>query len=335
MRVGIIGTNWGRMYIGAFRAAGAEIVALAGRDARKTTSIAEAEGIDLATTDVNALCAEVDVVVVASADAMHASHITTALDHGRHVLGEKPLTLLAADAFALRDRVTSPGRGRVCAVSFSYRMLPPFTALAAALAARSPVRLIDVSLRSSFIPFGVDLEGPRMGASGDFGGASHVVDAALWLARGGPAWVDAVLDGRPAHRLTMLLGLDTGGVVHLAHTPSVRPGIWGDWKLFGDDWEAEIEAGYRPDAGGWVVSAARVFEPGRATEVAQGVAPRAGEREPWAEAHAATARAFLEAIGGGDRGALATFADGARVQAVFDAAIASDERRVRVAIAAG
>lgn len=323
------------MYIGAFRAARVNIVALAGRDAQKTAAIAQAEGIPFATTDVNALCAAVDVVVVASADAMHASHVATALDHGRHVLGEKPLTRLAADAIALRDRATALGPARVCAVSFAYRMLPPFTALAAALAARSPVRLIHIALRSSFIPFGLDPAGPRMGASGDFGGASHVVDAALWLARGAPAWVDAALDGRPAHRLTMLLGLDTGGVVHLAHTPSVRPGIWGSWKLFGDDWEAEIEAGYRPDAGGWVVSAARVFELGRAIEVAPGVAPRAGEPEPWAAAHAATARAFLGAIDGGDRSSLATFADGARVQAVLEAAVASEERRTRVAIAPG
>jgi predicted dehydrogenase len=53
------------------------------------------------------------MIATTAADAMHASHVATALDHGLHVLGEKPLTLLAVDAFALRDRATALGRDRL------------------------------------------------------------------------------------------------------------------------------------------------------------------------------------------------------------------------------
>src|SRR5262245_38143661 len=63
MRIGIIGTNWGRMHIGAFRAAGAEVVALCGLDAGRARSVATEERIPLATTDVAELIAASEAVV--------------------------------------------------------------------------------------------------------------------------------------------------------------------------------------------------------------------------------------------------------------------------------
>lgn len=96
-RVGVIGTGWGRMHVGAFRAAGAEVVALCGRDAAKTARIAAEEGIARATTDVAELVDAVEVVVVAGPDATHPAHVARALAAGRHVLCEKPLALTRAD----------------------------------------------------------------------------------------------------------------------------------------------------------------------------------------------------------------------------------------------
>jgi predicted dehydrogenase len=48
MRIGIVGTWWGRMHVGGFRRAGAEVVAICGRDPERTRRVAAQEGIPLA-----------------------------------------------------------------------------------------------------------------------------------------------------------------------------------------------------------------------------------------------------------------------------------------------
>ncbi|ACY18597.1 Gfo/Idh/MocA family oxidoreductase [Haliangium ochraceum] len=334
-RIGIIGSNWGRMHIGGFRGAGADIAALCGRDPAKTERIAAEEGIAMATSSVEALCAAVDAVVVAGPDRLHAAHIAAAQGAGCHVLSEKPLTHAAEDARALcrRAEAQTPSGARVCAVSFPYRMLPPFVALADWLGERAPAAWLTVTLRTSFgAAEGRAEEGPIQGASADFGGASHVLDAAFWLLRARPRWVEAHLVGRPAHSLAMHIGLDSGAVVAVNHAASHEPGIHGRWHLLGDGWEARAQAGYRPALGGWVAEPSEGFEGGAWRVLGERVAPHAGG-EPWADAHRATAAAFLAAIAGARDPAsqrLARFRHGADVQAAFAAAIASERAHARV-----
>jgi myo-inositol 2-dehydrogenase / D-chiro-inositol 1-dehydrogenase len=319
-RVGIIGTGWGRMHIGGFRVAGASVVAICGRDPERTAAIAAREGIELAFTDVNKLCAAVDLVVVASPDGLHHAHVCAALDAGRQVLCEKPLTIAAADARDLVERAAKAATR--CAVSFPYRHLPPLLTLSHWLADRSPVRQIDVTVRSGFLR----RVGASEGESGDFGGSSHVIDAALWLAASEPIWVQAALDGKPTHSASLQLGLRSGARITLVHRPTIEPGIHGNWALCGEDWEAGFFAGYQPQLGGWRISAPRAFvEGGGWVDVAEGAEPKPGQREPWAEAHVSLARAFLK-----DGRGLAAFADGARVQAVIDGALRSESSGQRV-----
>lgn len=316
MKVGVIGTSWGLMHVGAFRAAGAEVAMLCGRDAHKTREIARREGIPRATTDVDELCREVEAVVVASSDAMHHAHVLAALKAGRHVFCEKPLAMSSREADELVAAAEAAPSLRAN-VNFPYRQLPPLTALRGWLAGMPPVREVDVVLRSSFIM--------RTGSegSGDFGGASHPIDAALWLTRSRPLWVNASLDG---HALSLQVGLSSGARLTLSHRPTAEPGIHGAWAIGGDGWEAGFFAGYQPTLGGWRVSAPRVFVEDAWRDVAAGVEPRHGEREPWAEAHVAAARIFLAA------GALASFRDGAAVQAVLDAADRSQRLEMRVTL---
>src|SRR4051794_31521941 len=101
MLVGIIGTRWGLMHVGAFRSAGAEVCGISGKDLARTRQVAQREGISLATDDVAELCRRSQIVVVASPDAMHVEHVSMALRAGAHVLCEKPLTLRAEDAETL------------------------------------------------------------------------------------------------------------------------------------------------------------------------------------------------------------------------------------------
>lgn len=305
MRVGIVGTGWGRMHVGAFRAAGAEVVGLCGEHLDKTRGIAQREGIGFATDDVGALCREVDVVVVASPDRLHRDHVRTALAAGRHVLCEKPLAMTLDQARELATAAEASKRR--CAVSFPYRQLPPLMGLRAWL---PNVREIDVTLRSSFV---TTLEG-----SGDFGGVSHVIDAALWLMGGEPESVAATVAGRS---VALNVAVRGDRVVNIVHRPTVEPGIHGSWSLTGDAFEAGFFGGYQPSLGGWRVSAPRAFVDGSWRDVAPSMQAKPHEREPWAEAHVAGARAFLA----GDLARLAAFNDGLRVQAVLDAAARSSE----------
>ncbi|GAB4560936.1 MAG: hypothetical protein Tsb0020_08050 [Haliangiales bacterium] len=348
-RVGIIGTNWGRMHIGGFRGAGAvgtggaEVVAVCGVDGDKTRAVARDEGIALATTSVAELCAAVDIAVISGPDSTHREHIDVALDAGCHVLSEKPITRLADEARALASRAESLARadGRVCVVNFPYRVCPPLMALAGWLAPRAPGEWLTVTLRSSFADAeGRATEGPLMGASGDFGGASHVLDAGFWLLRARPVWVEAVMIGRPAHSLAMHIGLDSGGMISVNHLASHDPGIVGEWHLIGPAWEARFQGAYRPSANGWRIGPAEGYdhtpEHGGAGWQALGDAVAPGpDGEPWAIAHRDTARAMLDAIAdrrSSDLPQLGTFRHAADVQATFEAAMRSQREGGRVAV---
>ncbi len=334
-RIGVIGTNWGRMHIGGFRSAGAQVTALCGRDPQKTAAIAVEEGIPLATVNIGEFCSAVDIVVVSGPDSLHSAHIHAALDAGCHVLSEKPLTRTASDARDLALRAAKlADSGRICAVSFPYRMVPPILALSSWLQSRSQGQWLTVTLRSSFADAeGHHNDGPLMGASGDFAGASHVLDAAFWLMGARPLWVEAVMMGRPAHSLAMHIGLDSGGVVSVNHLNASDPGIQGDWHLVGVDWEARFSGEYRPAHHGWRLGPTHGYDSGTETwqTIGEAVAPGpAGE--PWALAHRETAAAMLAAVRGESAGSLADFAAGAVVQEIFAAAMRSERERRRVAL---
>jgi predicted dehydrogenase len=218
-------------------------------------------------------------------------------------------------------------------------MVPAVQALRAFWAERPPCRAVSIRLRTQFIPWPERADdgpatgaAPRMGESGDFGGASHVVDLALHLAGAAPEAVQAVLRGFPAHQLTLLMETKGGCVVTLEHQPTAEPGIHLDLSLSGAGFEARLEAGYRPEENGWRFGVPSVFAEGARRELA--VAPPGPPAlEPWAQAHVETARAFLAAIEGARPSALARIADGAIVQAVFDAAMASSLKGARVGVA--
>lgn len=322
MRVGVVGTGWGRMHVGGFRAAGAEIAAICGRDAEKTRRIADEEGIPIATTELARLCAEVDAVVVASPDALHREHVRAAIDAGRHVLCEKPLACTVADA---ADMVAwARASSSAHAVCFPYRMLPPLAALARWIGDRE-VRRVVAAVRNSF------LSPAAIASSGDLGGLSHVVDATRWLARAPATSVSASTDASDGST-SLRVGLSRGGEATIAHVASTEPGIRGTWLLAGDRFEATFDAGYLPALGGWTVSNVRGLERGCTIEIAPGAAPRDGEREPWAEAHVETARCFLRAIAGEASTPLATFEDGLDAQRVIDAARRSSSEGRTIAI---
>jgi len=87
----------------------AELAAVGSRSQARATAFAQELGFAAAYGSYEELLADesVDAVYVASPHALHVEHVTAALEAGKHVLCEKPITLRAADAeelFALARR---------------------------------------------------------------------------------------------------------------------------------------------------------------------------------------------------------------------------------------
>jgi predicted dehydrogenase len=81
----------------------AELAAVGSRSRARAASFADEHGFAAAYGSYDELLADdsIDAVYVASPHALHVEHVTAALEAGRHVLCEKPITLRASDAEAL------------------------------------------------------------------------------------------------------------------------------------------------------------------------------------------------------------------------------------------
>ena len=106
VRIGVIGAGWWATFahIPAVRShAGAELVAVQSRDRAKAEKIARDFGAKHACTTVEELLAlpELDAVIVASTPNVHFAQARAALESGRHVLIEKPMTFTASEARVL------------------------------------------------------------------------------------------------------------------------------------------------------------------------------------------------------------------------------------------
>ncbi len=99
--IGIIGTNWGvQVQLPAFRAAGLDVVAIAGRQEKKTRRIADQLDVPFATSDWQALIArdDVDLVSIVTPPGLHCAMCLAALTAGKHVLCEKPMALQLSES---------------------------------------------------------------------------------------------------------------------------------------------------------------------------------------------------------------------------------------------
>jgi predicted dehydrogenase len=81
-----------------------------------------------------------ELAIVASPPAAHAEQVRTLLEHGKHVLCEKPFTLDRAEAESLADLARE--RGLVCAVGMVRRFSRSACLLGRLLAEERPTRLV-------------------------------------------------------------------------------------------------------------------------------------------------------------------------------------------------
>jgi predicted dehydrogenase len=124
-RIGVIGTGWWATdtHIPALLThPKAELVALCDSDPGRLQAAAMRYEVDHTYTDVEQMMAEsaLDGVVIASANASHYAAARAALLAGAHVMLEKPMTLLAADAKRLVDLSRQQGKQLIVGYPFNF-----------------------------------------------------------------------------------------------------------------------------------------------------------------------------------------------------------------------
>lgn len=93
------------------RAAGLDLVAVGSRSQDAADAFAAEFEVPRAHGSYEALVADpgVDIVYISTPHPMHADNAVLALEHGKHVLIEKPITLRAAEAERIRDLAVAKG----------------------------------------------------------------------------------------------------------------------------------------------------------------------------------------------------------------------------------
>jgi predicted dehydrogenase len=136
LRVALIGYEFmGRAHSQAWRTVASffpdvpvpQLAVLCGRDSERLRDAACTLGWASTETDWRAAVArpDVDIVDVCTPGALHAEIATAALDHGKHVICEKPLANSLAEAEVMNAAaVRAAARGVWSMVGFNYRYLP-------------------------------------------------------------------------------------------------------------------------------------------------------------------------------------------------------------------
>lgn len=122
LRVGIVGLGMGSVHLEAFAGLpGVEVVALAGKEVERRTQLGAQYGVPVLLDDWEALVAlpDLDIVSIATPNALHHPITMAALAAGKHVFCEKPLALDTAQA---REMVAAAiEHDRVLEVAFNHR----------------------------------------------------------------------------------------------------------------------------------------------------------------------------------------------------------------------
>src|SRR4051812_26821074 len=128
LRWGVVGTGWiAERFVGALqKLTPQQVVAVGSRTAASAQEFAGRFGLPHAHGSYEDLVAdpEVDVVYVATPHNAHRPHARLALEAGKHLLIEKPITLNAAEARELGDLAAA--RGLFCAQGRWSLFLPKF-----------------------------------------------------------------------------------------------------------------------------------------------------------------------------------------------------------------
>jgi len=216
-------TRWGilstasinQKLLGGARDSGeVEMVAVASRDGSRARAYARENGLERAYGSYDELLADpdLDAVYISLPNGMHIEWATRALEAGKHVLCEKPLSRRAAEVEALFD--LADRSGRLCMEAFMWRHNPQTKRLAALVAggAIGELRLV----RAAFAFLLADMDDVRLDSELDGGGLMDVgcyCASAVRLLAGEPRAVTAQQVSAPSgvdKRFVATLSCDAG-----------------------------------------------------------------------------------------------------------------------------
>jgi predicted dehydrogenase len=161
-----------------------EVVGVAGHRPERVREFARRWGIERATDDWEALCAEpdVDLVIVGTPNSLHADQTIHALDHGKHVLVDKPMAVTTADA----DRMLAAAEraGRILAVGHMWRYHPDVIALRDRIASGGLGRIVRThgwGVHAGWGPSGWFTDPSLAGGGALIDMGIHAIDTARFL----------------------------------------------------------------------------------------------------------------------------------------------------------
>jgi predicted dehydrogenase len=183
-RLGFIGMGWiGRKRLDALDAASIEVAALAESDPTRLQSAAEAYPDAIAAQNVEAILdADLDGVVIATPNGLHAQQAIACLERGIPVFCQKPLATNLFDV----ERVVAAARGadRLLGIDFCYRHVSGMHELRRRLRAGEigDVVAVDLTFHNAYGPDKSWCQDRRLAGGGclmDLG--VHLLDLSLWL----------------------------------------------------------------------------------------------------------------------------------------------------------
>jgi predicted dehydrogenase len=183
-RLAFIGLGWiGRKRLDALDAASIEVAALVESDATRLSSAVEAFPGAIATQDVETILdADLDGVVIATPNGLHAQQAITCLERGIPVFCQKPLATNLADV----ERVVAAARSadRLLGIDFCYRHVGGMRELRRRLQAGEigDVLAVDLTFHNAYGPDKSWCQFRRLAGGGclmDLG--VHLLDLSLWL----------------------------------------------------------------------------------------------------------------------------------------------------------
>jgi predicted dehydrogenase len=127
VRIGVVGTSWwsDAMYLPALTAHPLAMVrGVVGTRSAHTREFAERWGIPGAFDTLEAMLAAepLDALIVVAPNRVHHALTLAAIEHGIHVLCEKPLAMTSAEARQLADAAEAAGLVTMC--PYTYRFMP-------------------------------------------------------------------------------------------------------------------------------------------------------------------------------------------------------------------
>ena len=235
--------------------------AVMSRTGANARAVGQQYGAGYCTTDMAQLLADpqLDVVMITSRHDLHGSTVLQALQAGKHVFVEKPLTLDEADLGRIEDFYRQQPQGPMLMVGYNRRFAPALTRCRELLAGRTTPIIVNYRMNAGFIATDHWVHGPE-GGGRNLGEACHIYD--LFSALVGDVPVQRVLAAAAApanarwrsnDNFVATISYADGSVCTLCYTalgdkshPKERMDIYADGRVLSlDDYKSLSVAGGR------------------------------------------------------------------------------------------